>query len=145
MYEKPTFSERLKELIEEKGIKSVELARAIGVAPSSVRYWCEGKYEVYLSNAVKIANYFECSLGYLFGESNDAGKVKPLKEYDFSTRLTEVMEERGISRRKLINETVIKDSHLTNWEKGKDPRIHSVLILVEYLNVSLDYLLRGNY
>ena len=30
MYEKPTFSERLKELMEEKGIKSVELARAIG-------------------------------------------------------------------------------------------------------------------
>ena len=66
---------RIKELRLEKGITQNELAKSVGVTGKSV--WAyENKVAVPpLDVLIKLANFFQCSLDYLCGRSDDFGNV----------------------------------------------------------------------
>ena len=66
---------RIKELRLEKGITQNDLAKSIGVTGKSV--WAyENKIAVPpLDVLIKLANFFQCSLDYLCGRSDDFGNV----------------------------------------------------------------------
>ena len=140
------FFKRLGDFMEELSITSDELGKIIGVSGSTVRGWREGRYIPYLANAVKFANYFNCTIDYLFGLEKDFRETKKrAQNYLFYERLRTVMKEKGVTRYGLTKKTSVKDSHLNNWRKGSDPRMDSVIAAVEHLNVAIDYLIWGNY
>ena len=60
----------LNDLLNEKGIKATKLAKSVIYSWSNV-----GKIPK-LDKAVAIADYFECSLDYLFGRTEDFEKIK---------------------------------------------------------------------
>ena len=95
---------------------------------------------------MKLANYFNCTIDYLFGLEKDFRETKKrAQNYLFYERLRTVMKEKGVTRYGLTKKTSVKDSHLNNWRKGSDPRMDSVIAAVEHLNVAIDYLIWGNY
>lgn len=139
------FSCRLKDLMEEKGITSELLGKEIGTSGSTVRAWCEGRYLPYLSHAVKLADFFDCTIDYLMGLENDFIETESRPtEYNFYERVRAVMKEKKVTRYRLTVSTKIKDSHLFNWRAGKNPRIDSVIAVAEYLNVTVEYLVWGD-
>lgn len=59
-------SEKVLNLIAEKGITKKEFALAIGVTPSTVSEWKSGRQSV-MPHISKIADYFDVSVDYLLG------------------------------------------------------------------------------
>ena len=121
-------------------IKSEKLAQEIGVSGASVRSWRSGKQNIYLKNLLKLANYFECSLDFLVGltENQDIVKVKSCP--DFYENLRKVMKEKGISRYYLVHFTDLNDMSFTQWKKGSDVHIDKLIYLAKQLDCSIDHL-----
>jgi len=63
--------ERLTELMEEKQKNAKTIAREIGVSESTLSDWKNGKSLMKLSSAIKVVNYFNCSLEFLMGRSDE--------------------------------------------------------------------------
>lgn len=70
------FGQRLKELREEKGLLNKELAKEINVEPATITNWEKGNRTPKEDLLIKIADYFDCSLDYLLGRTdNKASKI----------------------------------------------------------------------
>ena len=66
------FQERLQLLLDEKGIKPVELARATKISPATIsKYLSDEGKDPSLSCALKIARYFNVTSEWLYGFSNN--------------------------------------------------------------------------
>lgn len=134
-------SDRLKELMFYGGqIRSETLARKVGVTGSTLRTYLNGTREMSLTTAIRLADCFCCSLDYLAGRTERYEEIRPTKTPDFYPRLRTVMAERGVSRYRIARDTTIKDSYFTRWKNGQSPRFPSVILLADYLDVTLDYL-----
>ena len=60
---------------------------------------------------------------------------------NFSTRLKELREEKGLSQVQLANEVGLSHSAISFWELNmRDPKLQAVITLAKYFNVSLDYI-----
>ena len=71
-----TFGERLRELRKEAGLGQIALAEKLGVGKSVISLWELNKCEPTLSNLVAIARFFDVSLDYIFGRTdNPQGKL----------------------------------------------------------------------
>lgn len=64
------FSDRLRALRAEKGMKQAELGTALGVSASAVGYWESGRNDPGIDIVTKLANYFGVSLDYMAGISD---------------------------------------------------------------------------
>lgn len=63
------FAERLKELRIEKKLGQIQLAKEIGVSKGIISLWENGLREPTLSSLIALAKFFEVSLDYLAGIS----------------------------------------------------------------------------
>ena len=61
------FSERIKRLRKNKGLKQQELAEILGIKRNTYSDWENGKREPSYENLVKLADLLEVSLDSLFG------------------------------------------------------------------------------
>ena len=65
------FAERLKELRSEKGITQVQIAAAIGVSKGLISLWENELREPTLSNLIALADFYDVSLDFLAGRTQD--------------------------------------------------------------------------
>ena len=65
------FAERIKELRKEKGITQIDLAEAVGLSKGTVAMWEVDKREANFDTLNKLSDYFQVSIDYLLGRSND--------------------------------------------------------------------------
>ena len=102
-YKKAMFSDRLKNLIEEKGLKNSDLAKKIGVENGSVSNWLNKEMDSLprFNKLRDLATFFKVPMSYLLGETN----VRNADDEVISTRLG--MDEQIISTRKTFNDTNI--------------------------------------
>ena len=136
----PSFSEQLIDLMFEKNIKSHELAAAIGVNTSSVNDWKRGKYQLALSNLLKLADFFGCSLDFIMGRSETVLDYTPQPCPPFYPHFLSVLKACGVTAYRIRKETSIKGSFFSYWKTGADPYVAGLLVAADYLKVSLDYL-----
>ena len=68
---KNKISDRLKELLKEKGITSSKLATDLGISKSVVHYWVNGNTTPNVDYVIKLALYFSVSSDFLLGLSED--------------------------------------------------------------------------
>ena len=134
------FSERLKELMDERGLRSEKLAKEAGLAGSSIRSWLRGDSVPTYKSAIRLADHLRCSLDFLTGNSESDREILPREVPPFYPRLRMIMEEAGVTRFRLTTETPIKDAFFTNWAHGEEPLLTTLCTLADYLHVSLDYL-----
>ncbi len=75
--------DRVKELMDQSGIKAKQLTTELGISNSSFTDWGKGKGSPSLDTVTKIADYFNVSIDYLVrgGEC-----IKP-KQLDFSSQM----------------------------------------------------------
>ena len=134
------FSERLIELMQENGLNAEKLSKKLGVAPTIIRRWCLPQKDIYYSNLLQVANYFNCSLDFLCGRSDVVLDFVPKECPPFMEWLPTVIKERGKSTYKIFKDTRIKSSYFAKWRKGREPLLSSLGILADYLDCSLDRL-----
>ena len=66
-----TFKDRLHELREEEGITKTELAKRTDLSESAIGRWESGTRTPTLDCLLALANYFNCSIDYLVGRTNE--------------------------------------------------------------------------
>jgi len=141
-----TFPERLTELIAEKEIKSHELADVIGVNITTINDWKRGKYQVHLTNAIKLADFFACSLEYLMGRiEHDVKDFKPRACPPFYSQFLAVLKQRDCTTYRLRKDTSISGGHFDSWKTGNDPLVITLITIAEYLDITLDFLVGREY
>ena len=135
------FNEVLEDLIIEKNLSLRQLAKE-----SEVSAMCYSKYLndsiPNVKNAVKIANYFKCSLDYLFGLSEERC-CNFKNQYDISLfleRYNKVLTKNNITHWKFCKKFVLNESLLRHWENGDIPSISTLIVIATNLSVSIDYL-----
>ncbi|MDE7264800.1 MAG: helix-turn-helix domain-containing protein [Clostridia bacterium] len=133
-------SERLSELMNERGISNKELAEILGVAQNSVARWKRGARYMRLPQFIAIADYFNCSLDFLAGRSETVIDFIPKERPPFYEHLKNILANKNITKYRVITETKIKSSHFVDWKNGSEPQIHSLIELADYLDISIDYL-----
>ena len=136
------FKVRLQELINEKECSKEELSNCLELSSASViSSWTTGRKIPRLNNAIKLADYFLCSLDYLFGYTNDNSRNKFNKSKPFDKQLRKILSDKKITQAKLVEETNFSKGNISSWlyEKSQ-PDMPTVIKLAEYLGVSLDYL-----
>ena len=67
----PTFPEILKELRTNKNISQKKIAKDLGFSESHYQTYEYGKTEPTISKLIKLANYFDVSVDYLIGRTDD--------------------------------------------------------------------------
>lgn len=132
--------DRLTELMTLRNINNKTLAATINVSQATVCRWKKHAKYMSLSQIVKLAEFFRCSLDFLTGRSDTVIDFQPQDRPPFYDHFRKLLQDKNISRYQINKETTIKSSHFTDWKKGSDPHIISLIELADYLNVTLDYL-----
>lgn len=70
-FEKETFAQRLKQLRKEKKVSQDVLANGLGVTRTQISDLENGKTTTSIEKLVALADYFDVSLDYLVGRSDD--------------------------------------------------------------------------
>lgn len=133
------FKERLSELIFSKGLTSNQIGEAIGVNGSTIRLWTEGKRNIRLGNAVKLCDYFNCSLEFLIGRTENIIDFTPHLALPFYDRLQEMMKAQGKTRYRIVNDLKKSHKHFDQWKNGSDPFLQTVIEFSDYFSVTTDY------
>ena len=136
------FAERLSELIFDEKINSNLLAQKVGCDRSTITRYLSANKMPTVETCVKIANYFECSLDYLFGLEDNFYPQSFYELVPFSDRLPVLLKFFNISRYRLEKLTGFSESTLFYWSKGKTkPTIEKIIKLARTLNTSIDFIL----
>lgn len=136
------FAKILKELMNEKPIDAKTLAKQLELSEASIIYrWLKCEISLLLPTAVRIADFFNCSLDYLFGRSDDYSKISYKECPPFYMQLRKVLEEQKISQYRLTKDKIVSGGNFDSWlNKRQIPHIESIIRLADYLQVSMDYL-----
>lgn len=81
---------RLKELREEKNLTQADLAIKIGTSQRNISRWENESNEPTASFVVMLADYFQCSIDYLLGRSDDFGNITIKQESSTQKYLDEL-------------------------------------------------------
>lgn len=144
---KKIFAERLNELIELEGIKQKELIEILGVSKSSFILWKEGRNFPRYDYLIKIAAFFNVTLGYLIGESPfksiniDVARVLNNLPTIFIKRITDYKEKEKLSYYALAQKVGMDQTSVTGWFKGNVPEIESLKKLANAIGETVDFLL----
>ena len=136
------FSERLEELIREKGMDNKTFAREVGVPESCISYFINSLRMPTITTLVKISDYFNCSADYVLGiteNTNSSFKVCP----PFSERLQYLIEfYKYPSPKSFRKDLNLSKSRFNEWLKGtRVPSLDNIIKISEGLECSVDFVL----
>ncbi|PWM72796.1 MAG: hypothetical protein DBX59_05790 [Bacillota bacterium] len=136
------FGNNLKTLMSESDTSIYTLQTYLQMkSNSSIYKWLRGQTGIRLDTAIKLADFFACSLDFLMLGKDENGKAtfKPCPPFHF--QLKKVMDEKGVTQYQLAKDSNIKSGHLYQWlHTDRVPQMNSVITLADYLHVTIDYL-----
>ena len=136
------FQERLTELIEDNNISRLKLAKEINSTSTTINGYFNKNYFPTLEIAIKISNYFNVSLDYLFGLS-DKKENTNTNNKSFSKNFEFLVKNNKKSILNTMKEMNFTDVNYYRWVSGLIPKTNNLVTLAKYFDVSLDYLV-GN-
>ena len=140
------FQECLQDLLNDYSISRKQLARAIGLNSSSVNAYFNIDNYPSIENAIKIADYFSCSLDYLFGFSDTREiKFKINKENinkAFIANFEKLIKENNLSIAHTMRDLGMSEFNFYRWRKGDTPKTMNLLEIAKYFDVTLETLLK---
>ncbi len=137
-----TFSDILRDLIADERVSLRKLSERSNVAAIQYSRYIRGSYPT-IDVAVRIANYFHCSLDYLFGLVDDRQYVES-SDYNmnvFVSRYMAALKLNNITHWKFAKLYNISESNLRHWKYGEIPKIETLINIAKNLDCSIDYLI----
>ena len=138
------FQNRFKELLEESNYENKTIAaQQIGITyvtfSKAYNYGIVPKVSV----LIQIADFFNISIEYLLGQTDDDRFSRSSKPTSFQERLVQLKEQKELkSFYELAEKIHIHKSNISQWIlKNYLPEIDTLEILADYFGVSMDYLL----
>lgn len=141
------FTENLKDLINESNKSLRQLAIESGVSAMQYSRYLNGSIPT-IDITLKIAKFFDCSLDYLFGLSNEKESKKyTTYNYDISQFLinyVKLLGQNGLTHYKFIKTIGYDESIIRHWKSGSTPRLDIIYYIAKNLDGSIDDLI-GRY
>lgn len=134
------FQERLQDFLVENDLSRLQLSKTLGISFETINgYFNKGFYPE-LSIAIKIADYFDCSLDFLMGVSEDV-HCNDKNDLPFIDTVKKLIKERKISIEKLMRAIALGETNFYRWQRGNNkPSMSSLIAIAKYFDVSIDYL-----
>lgn len=137
---KKIFLENLNELLIGKGLSKRKFSVDVGINRRTMCRW-----EQYCSpkpaSLIKIADYFDCSIDYLLGRTENP-TYYPSKKYDsFLNRYKTLKERKQMSDHKVSILCHISTGTISNWKEYTIPDFDILISLSNIFDCSIDYLL----
>lgn len=136
------FQERLQDLLDERGLKRIHLAKIIGISSTTINDYFNKNYYPQIDIAYKMAHYFECSLDYLFGLT-DIKENTNTNSKTFMENLNKLLKENNLPISKALKEMCMGEYDYYRWKKGKFPKTRNLVEIAKFFDVGVDYLV-GN-
>ena len=133
------FQKRLQELLTEHDLSRLQLSKKIGISFETLNGYFNKDFYPEISVAVKISNYFDCSLDYLMGlDDNPNNQDNNLKT--FAENLKCLLKENNLSPEKLMHKLNMSEANYYRWQRGTKPAMTSLIQIAKFFNVSIDFL-----
>ncbi len=136
------FQERLQELLEENNLSRLQLAKSLNISSTTINGYFNNGYYPNIEIAIKMANYFNCSLDFLFGLS-DINDFSNRNNKTFFENLKSLIKSSGISIAQTMKNLKMSEYSYYRWCDGLIPKTINLIDLAKYFDVSIEYLL-GN-
>ena len=134
---------RLEELRLDNDLKQKDIANELNISGKNYSDWERGVTDIPLEKSNELANYYDCSLDYLFGLSNikKKKKKKNINLELLSQRLLDTRKERNLTQSELSKDVGYHQRTYAHYENGsRIPTSFKVFYIALYYNISLDYL-----
>lgn len=135
-----TLSDRLSELLEDKNMTVFAFAEQVGISFSIASQWIRENTPVKLFNLLKIASFFNCSVDFICGRSEELGTFSHTTP-TFPERFIDLMQASGQTNTKIFNSLGMNRHALYDWKKGSVPLSTSLISIANYFDCSIDYLI----
>lgn len=124
-------------------LRQKDIAKELNVLENNYSKWERNVTDIPLLKSNELANFYNCSLDYLFGLS-DLNVTTERKNIDFellSKRLLKMRKEKEITQMKLSDDVGYQQRTYAHYENGsRIPTTFKLMYIAIYYNVSLDYL-----
>lgn len=134
------FQERLQELLTENNLSRLQLSKILNISSTTINGYFNNNYYPQIDIAIKMANYFRCSLDYLFGISDEKGNKINYKN-SFIENFDKLLKDNKLSIARALREMNMSEYNYYRWKKGQFPKTINLLDIVNYFDTSLDYLI----
>jgi len=135
------FGEILGELICDKKIDVPTLSSALNVSKNTIYQYISNKRLPTYIIALDFADYFNCSLDFLFGLSDNFTTVLSKNRQSFSERFLFLLKYFGKTEYRLTKEMKISRASIYYWKIGENqPSVDSLIKLAAYFDCSLDFI-----
>ncbi len=135
-------SDTLKELIILNSVTESAIAENTGIPVSCISLYVRGQQAPYVDSLIKLADYFNCSVDYLLGRTDEPVLKKYKTCPPFPQRINELLEIYEYTSYKIYNEGGISKSSYYEWKRGKSlPTVENLVKLANVLNCSIDFVL----
>lgn len=137
------FQERLQDLLVENELSRLQLSKKIGISFETLNGYFNKDFYPELSVAIKIADYFGCSLNYLMGLTEEFNCVDK-NNLPFVETIKKLMKENNLSIERLMKTLNMSEANYYRWKNNNNkPAMQSLIALTKYFDVSIDYLVGG--
>lgn len=137
------FSEILKDLLIENKLNAKQLAKKIKIQDSTLYKYLKSTLPR-TQNAVKIANYFNCSINYLAGIDDNPNDTTFKNSFDltlFYPRYNNLLLKHNTTHYEVSNLLNLNKSSLLAWKNGTVPYLDVLIKLAKHFSCSIDYLI----
>ena len=134
------FQERLQDLLIENDLSRLQLSKNIGVSFETLNGYFNRDFYPELSVAIKIAQYFGCSIDYLMGLSDEFSVIER-NDMSFVNTLKKLLKDNNLSIETLMKNLHMSEANFYRWQrKSSVPSMSSLIAIAKYFDVSIDYL-----
>ena len=134
---------RIADLRFDKDLKQKEVASKLNVLENNYSKWERGVTDIPLSKSNELANFYDCSLDYLFGLSSKNIKTEK-KEINLKLmcqRILSLRKEKDLTQEQVSEHIGFHQRTYAHYEDGsRIPTSFKVYYIAIYYNVSLDYI-----
>lgn len=136
-----TFQSRIKDAIEEQELTKVQFAKAAGVDKGIIIKATVYQIVPRTKSIIKIADYLQVPIMYLFDEEYDADFLPAKNPTNFYDRLEQLSQEKGVKYSTISHKLSCAPNAINEWFRTNSlPSLDYLIELAGYFDVSVDYL-----
>ena len=137
-----SFQERLQELLTEHNLSRLQLAKLLHISSTTINGYFNNDYYPKIEIAINMANYFNCSLDFLF-DLSDVSDFSNRNNNTFFDNLNNLIKSSKTSIAQTMKNLKMSEYNYYRWRDGLLPKTVNLIDLAKYFDVSVEYLL-GN-
>lgn len=136
------FAERLNELMQEQSLSNFSLSKKLYCQDDVISNWRKGKYYPNLKNLISLSSYFNCSVDFILGLTDEEFYKIEEENTTFAERYKECRDKANLTDYKVAKKCGFQQSTISQWLlNGRMPETENLVLLSKLFDCSVEFLL----